>query len=207
MMEVCKFDKFGYCKNGEKCIQKHFEIICNKSGCEGRNCDARHPRRCRNFARSQFCQFGSFCAYNHGVVEIEGRQLEESEVFAREKRVLEERIKKMDLQIQMLEVKEKELENRLKEAVTTYVGEFARDLIHHLYPILRRVQGLEFHTHHLRNLPRHQEVKGRPRVQLQWCGDCGAQWSHGRDLQGQPCSGELCTCGQTCKPESIRYSY
>ena len=188
-MDVCTFSKFGHCKNGDACTKRHFQKICDKTGCEGRNCDARHPKRCREFARSHFCQFGSFCSYNHRVVERESHQVDVSEEFARDRRVLQERIERMELQIRKLEAMEKELEELVQEAVSAALEKF-------VYPILRRVQGLEFWMRYQRGDDPHQELKGR--YNSNWCGDCGAQWKHGEDHQGKPCSGAVCTCGLPC---------
>ena len=95
----------------------------------------------------------------------------------------------MELQIRELEAMEKELEELVQEAVSAALEKF-------VYPILRRVQGLEFWMRYQRGDDPHQELKGR--YDSNWCGDCGAQWKHGEDHQGKPCSGAVCTCGLPC---------
>ena len=87
---------------------------------------------CRYFSRSRSCKFGTFCAYDHGVDERDGF----GEGLARDRRVLQERIERVELQIKVLETKENELLNRIQDAVTTAMGKLVKGLVHHLYPIL-----------------------------------------------------------------------
>ena len=63
--EVCKFNKFGYCKFRKTCFRKHQNGKCEKENCSIWNCPLRHPISCRYFNEFKMCKFGEFCKYSH----------------------------------------------------------------------------------------------------------------------------------------------
>ena len=62
---VCFYDKFGYCRNGDKCTKIHLTEKCKKEDCDVRKCQRRHPRVCKFFQEKGFCKFKSSCKYDH----------------------------------------------------------------------------------------------------------------------------------------------
>ena len=66
MMELCQYNQKGFCKFGDKCLQKHENEICqNRSQCTIQYCTKRHPGLCRYFCQFGHCKFGEACAYSH----------------------------------------------------------------------------------------------------------------------------------------------
>ena len=66
-MEVCKYQKFGFCKFRDSCKNKHLVEKCESlSACVNiKSCLKRHPRVCKSYALEKFCKFEAGCAYNH----------------------------------------------------------------------------------------------------------------------------------------------
>ena len=65
---VCFFNKYGFCKFLEKCRNFHEKVVCEKSNCEIRECNLRHPRTCRYLRDFGFCKFMDWCKYSHKIV-------------------------------------------------------------------------------------------------------------------------------------------
>ena len=63
--EICMFNKYGFCKNGDKCNRSHLKEVCLKRECDSRKCDKRHPRPCKLMMENGFCKFGTKCSYSH----------------------------------------------------------------------------------------------------------------------------------------------
>ena len=63
--EICMFNKYGFCKNGDKCNRSHLQEVCLKRECDSRKCDKRHPRPCKLMMENGFCKFGTKCSYSH----------------------------------------------------------------------------------------------------------------------------------------------
>ena len=62
---VCRHNKFGYCKYGNRCFRKHENDICENVQCNGKECSLRHPRNCKYFFEFQYCKFGDYCKFSH----------------------------------------------------------------------------------------------------------------------------------------------
>ena len=76
---ICQFNKFGFCKFGNKCIRKHENKLCEHKYCEVKSCPLRHPRKCRFFLEFNCCKFGTFCRYRHEKFysEVSTREIED----------------------------------------------------------------------------------------------------------------------------------
>lgn len=61
---ICKFEKYGFCKLKKQCKEYHPIEICKKQICNIGKCDKRHPQPCRYF-RSGNCRFKKACKYEH----------------------------------------------------------------------------------------------------------------------------------------------
>ena len=64
-LNVCKFNKTGYCKFTNSCRNQHVNDVCSDANCNGTSCPLRHPRPCKYYSSDGFCKFGSSCAYLH----------------------------------------------------------------------------------------------------------------------------------------------
>ena len=62
---ICRFNKFGYCKFKTNCKYKHVNVVCDDENCDKSVCEKRHPRNCKYFINSGDCKLGSNCAYAH----------------------------------------------------------------------------------------------------------------------------------------------
>ena len=63
--EICMFDKYGFCKEREKCEKTHLTEICVQEECDSKKCDKRHPRPCKYFQQNGYCKYKSNCKYGH----------------------------------------------------------------------------------------------------------------------------------------------
>ena len=63
---VCNFEKFGYCRNKEKCKDYHPTEVCKNKSCRVSRCRRRHPKICK-FFESGYCKFKESCKYDHKI--------------------------------------------------------------------------------------------------------------------------------------------
>ena len=75
---VCRHNKFGFCKYGNTCRKRHIEEVCDNEECETNLCARRHPRSCRFFSEFGRCKFGEFCRFKH--VEKSGKLRNDKEI-------------------------------------------------------------------------------------------------------------------------------
>ena len=62
---VCRRNKYGHCKYGDKCTYLHTNEICAEKNCNVYNCERRHPQIC-NYQRTYGrCKFTEYCIYSH----------------------------------------------------------------------------------------------------------------------------------------------
>ena len=61
---VCKYNKFGFCKYQDRCRNLHVNEICENSACDWSNCMQRHPMKCKYYTEFMICKF-SPCAFKH----------------------------------------------------------------------------------------------------------------------------------------------
>ena len=96
---VCWYNKFGYCKFGDKCFRKHENRICENVQCPIWDCPLRHPKNCRYFQEFHYCKFGTFCKFNH---KIEESRIAKKELIDLQKEIksLEDKIKHMEIEIE-----------------------------------------------------------------------------------------------------------
>ena len=110
--EICLFDKFSYCKNGDKCSRIHPKEVCLIRECDYRRCDKRHPRPCKIFRIRGFCRFGTNCRYSHRLpkeVEDQNKKIDSLEVITEK---LSKQVADQNNEIKALKIKLVESENR-----------------------------------------------------------------------------------------------
>ena len=61
---VCKYNKFGYCRFKDTCRNFHSNEICEKYSCNITSCNQRHPRECRYYREYRRCKFNP-CKFKH----------------------------------------------------------------------------------------------------------------------------------------------
>ena len=124
---VCWYNKFGYCKFGDKCFRKHENRICENVQCPIWDCPLRHPKNCRYFQEFHYCKFGTFCKFNH---KIEESRIAKKELIDLQKEIksLEDKIKHMEIEIESKtkEIKKmkEDFENERKEKDASNLKEY-----------------------------------------------------------------------------------
>ena len=61
----CDFNKFGYCKFGDRCSLRPNNIICENVECIIQTREKRHPKECKYFEMYRRCKFLEFCRFKH----------------------------------------------------------------------------------------------------------------------------------------------
>ena len=73
---ICKYNKYGFCKNRNQCPNPHATKNCDKTSCDVTSCRMRHPMPCRLLAAGD-CKFGDLCQFDHrksgGVKDLEDK--------------------------------------------------------------------------------------------------------------------------------------
>ena len=119
IQKVCDHNKYGFCKFGDRCRQKHIDIKCENQTCEIKTCIKRHPKECRYYRSYGRCKFGTYCLYEH--IDEKNNLREEVDSIKVTLRLLES---KMD---ENNESKEKEIHDNetedFKKQVVTFKAE------------------------------------------------------------------------------------
>ena len=107
-LNVCRKNKYGYCKYGDRCQFKHVKQICNDSNCNVFACDKRHPRNCRWFGEYGRCKFTTFCKYKHEKIKT-------FEELLSEIRQNEIRLRDINAKLENIEKQERDILNKYEE--------------------------------------------------------------------------------------------
>ena len=110
-MTVCKHYQNGFCKYRQQCEKKHISEMCPSSTtCQNMECERRHPRLCRVFARFRHCKFKE-CAYLHvqdgNITHIDklGKEIVELKEHVKDMsklvESLNERYRRMDIEVKI----------------------------------------------------------------------------------------------------------
>ena len=94
--QICRYNKFGFCKFGEFCRKRHISEKCIESSCEISSCNFRHPKICKYFREFRRCKFGEYCYFDH---KESGSEL------------LEKRVNDLIIKVEKLEKKLEEKES------------------------------------------------------------------------------------------------
>ena len=69
-VSVCKHFKFGHCKFGNYCRNRHVATICDDVDCDISLCENRHPKVCKFYQNFGRCKFTP-CSFKHEENEFE----------------------------------------------------------------------------------------------------------------------------------------
>ena len=81
---LCLYNKFGYCKFGERCRKHHISEICQNRSCEINSCRQRHPKVCKYFRDFGRCKFSPF-VYKHKKTVNSGKDYDQEIKFINDK--------------------------------------------------------------------------------------------------------------------------
>ena len=101
---VCKYNKFGYCKFQNSCRKFHNNEICVDKTCLIEVCEKRHPKKCKYYTSYKNCKFGTFCKYFHDSTPFENDDKYERDSILERIENLQKEI--TDLTNSILEMKE-----------------------------------------------------------------------------------------------------
>ena len=116
---ICKYNKFGFCKFGDKCQFRHINDLCLIKNCNVGACENRHPKLCyyqKNYGR---CKFTTFCKYSHEKEKHECENKENSIDFM-------QKLEEKDLHIANLENRLLLLENEQNEKIENLTTKIMR---------------------------------------------------------------------------------
>ena len=76
---VCRYNKYGYCKFSDTCRNLHVNELCVDHQCDIAVCEKRHPRICSFYRDYGRCKYAEYCRYKHAqtVDEIKTNDFEE----------------------------------------------------------------------------------------------------------------------------------
>ena len=63
--QICRRNKYGYCKYNDKCRFRHINEKCVAKECNIFDCEKRHPKICNYIREFGRCKFTTFCRYDH----------------------------------------------------------------------------------------------------------------------------------------------
>jgi hypothetical protein len=135
--EFCTFSKIGFCKFGNKCRRKHFNVICEHNLCENvKICNKRHPRNCYYLFAYGYCKFGVDCQFNHGKKSSpvtpsnnEQKIIEKNEALEKEMKEISEKNEQLKVQIDELMVNQSKQDSLNKKHIEKEIEKFKNEFI------------------------------------------------------------------------------
>jgi hypothetical protein len=103
---VCRYNKFGYCKFGEVCRKQHVDELCDDSSCDPLNCIKRHPKECKYYSNYKRCKFNP-CKFLHLKNENYDEKLKE---ISKKQETIEENLQE---KINIINLKIKEIDEKI----------------------------------------------------------------------------------------------
>ena len=67
---VCRKNKYGYCRYGDKYHFRHEKLICSDNNCSVFSCEKSYPRNCSWYQEYGQCKFTSYCKFKHSKKEV-----------------------------------------------------------------------------------------------------------------------------------------
>ena len=110
---ICIFEKFSICKNGDNCRFEHPTLVCDDQDCDIRMCFKRHPQDCLYYTNFNNCKNGDdSCKFHH-------RKNASNNIDLDKYRELEEKYNAILLDHQKLLLRIEVLENKDKNSETS----------------------------------------------------------------------------------------
>jgi hypothetical protein len=103
---VCRYNKFGYCKFGEVCRKQHVDELCHDSSCDPLNCNKRHPKECKYYSNYKRCKFNP-CKFLHLKNENYDEKLKE---ISQKQETIEENLQE---KLNIINLKIKEIDEKI----------------------------------------------------------------------------------------------
>ena len=97
--QICRYNKFGYCKYGDKCHFRHINEKCVTKDCNISDCEKRHPKICIFIRRFGRCKFTTYCSYDHEKPKENDEKISE----------LEKKVENLEKFIEKIEPSDKNL--------------------------------------------------------------------------------------------------
>ena len=145
---ICKHNKFGFCKFGDKCQFRHINDLCLSENCIVDACENRHPKFCyyqKNYGR---CKFTTFCKYSHEKEKLICENKENISDFR-------QRLEEKELQIANLENRLILLENDQNEEIKKLTTKIMR---------LEEIQSTKINCDQCNHTPKLQDSLNQPSV-------------------------------------------
>ena len=162
---LCRYNKFGHCKYGDKCHFRHENEKCLTKDCKINDCEKRHPKICIYKRKFGNCKFTTYCSYEHEksldicensdkIVELEKKieNLQQntninyhSDLAKKVDIKIETFENKMKILIQLIEEKDSIIKNLEKKL--NLVGDKFEKKIEHLENSLKKEQNKSENNH------------------------------------------------------------
>ena len=138
--DVCRYNKFGFCKFKEECRIPHVNEVCDNSLCDIKNCVKRHPRKCK-FYRYNRCKFKENCSFSHE------NQIDSEDTFSKKFEQLEKDLKEANEEIEKNKIcndKLGQLETKIERFLVLEKAICEKDVI--IDDLLKKMQNIEKHV-------------------------------------------------------------
>ena len=137
-LNICRYNRFGYCRYGEICRKHHIDELCGDSNCDSSNCVKRHPKECKYFRNYRRCKFNP-CKFSHNdvasVVDLQkfniiAEKIDTIEETLKHKIEIDQKVKELDERIKLLDNEIKTMETSLvKDSKAVEKMEAFEDLV------------------------------------------------------------------------------
>ena len=141
---LCLFNKFGFCKYGERCRKHHVHAICERSSCDVLTCSLRHPNVCTFYRDLGRCKFDP-CAFLHIENEnsLDSLKKQINEILEKISK-LDDTIKELDNKIiesKLLQEKLKIVENKMDHFKSFESDAYKKDCL--IEELTKKVSAIE----------------------------------------------------------------
>ena len=119
---VCQFNKFGFCKFGNRCFRHHENKLCKNGSCQVLECQLRHPKKCKFFSQYFYCKFGTYCRFSHEKND-EGKSLE---IVEKQLEDVKNEIRKKTLEMKSLSDEIPSMEKNIKSEMLEILRKMRR---------------------------------------------------------------------------------
>ena len=145
---LCLFNKFGFCKFGDKCRKHHVNDNCERHSCDVLTCTLRHPNVCKFDRDLGRCKFDP-CAFLHIENEncIESLKKQNEDILEKISK-LDDMIKEIDdkiIESKLFQEKLKIVENKMDQFKSFESEAYKKDCL--IEELTKRVSVIENNLH------------------------------------------------------------